>query len=303
VIAFLSYLFTWKTFELFTSIYPALKKEFAIGFLMLPSLLFWGSGIGKDSVMFAAIMNFVYCFYDLVIRKKSFIKNIISLIITAYFISLIRSYILFTLGPSLILMAGIYYRNVFKSPAVRFIALPVFLAGAVGGSYFFIKSVGSSVSTYSVENLQRTAEGFHSWHTTLGQTQGGSFYSLGDDVDYTPAGIMKKAPLALAITLFGPFIWQIRNPVMLMSGVESMIFLYFFLKVFFTVRIYRAYNLLFADHMLMLCIIFVIIMGIAIGITSFNYGALVRYRLPILPFFVTLLAIANYRMTGKSLMR
>jgi hypothetical protein len=303
IIAFVSYLFTWQMFLLFTSQYPKLKKELVIGFLMLPSLLFWGSGIGKDAIMFSALMNLVYCFYDMVIRKRNILKNMISLLITAYLISFIRSYVLFTMGPSLILMAGIYYRNLFRSPAVRFIALPVFLVGGLAGSFLFIRSVGSSVSTYNVESLQQTAEGFHSWHTTLGQTQGGSFYSLGDDVDYTTTGIIRKAPLALIITLFGPFFWQIRNPVMLMSGAESIVFLYYFIKVFFSVRIYRAYSILFSDHIIMLCMLFVVIMGIAIGITSFNYGALVRYRLPILPFFVTLIAVTNYKLTGKGLLK
>lgn len=302
LMAFITYLFTWNAFELFVTLYPKLIKDFEIGFLMLPSILFWGSGIGKDAIMFAAILNFVYCFYNLVIYKRNIFKNIISLIITVYLISLIRSYILFTMGPSLILMTGIYYRNLFRNPAVRFLALPVFLAVGIAGSVFFIKSVGNSASSYSLDSLQKTAEGFHSWHTTLGKTEGGSFYSLGNDVDYTLAGIIKKAPLALVIALFGPFVWQIRNPVMLMSGTESIIFLFFFIKIFFNVRIYKAYNILFSDHVIMLCLLFVIALGIAIGMTSFNYGALVRYRIPILPFFVMLISITKYKLTGKGVL-
>lgn len=301
--AFISYIFTWRAFRLFASLYPPLEKEFVIAFLMIPSVLFWGSGIGKDSISFACIMNMVYCFYEAVIQRKRGLRNIILFVITAYIISLIRSYILYTVLPGLLLMAGIYYRNLFQNVIVRFVALPIFLAAGIAGSFFMIKSIGSSAtaSSYSLDKLGKTAEGFHSWHTTLGETQGGSFYSLGDDVDYSPVGIMKKAPLALVITLFGPFIWQIRNPVMMMSGVESLIFLYFFIRVFFTVKLYKAYDILFKDHVLMLCVLVVVVLGIAIGITSFNYGALVRYKIPTLPFFAVLIAIANYRITGKGL--
>ena len=80
------------------------------------------------------------------------------------------------------------------------------------------------MQSYSLDSMQKTAEGFKSWHTYLGDTTGGSSYSLGY-FDYSAFGIARKAPLALVITLFGPFVWQIKNIVMLMSGVESFLFL------------------------------------------------------------------------------
>ena len=299
IYSFLTYFFTWRTFRLFVSLYPTLERELSIAFLMIPSVIFWGSAIGKDSVVFAAIMNLIYVYYDLAIKRNLKISNFVSLVVTVFIISLVRGYVLYTLIASLTLMTAIYYRNLFRSSIIRFIALPFFLLGGVGGAYLFIANIGSSASTYSVDSLQKTAEGFHSWHTTLGESVGGSFYSLGDDVDYSPIGILRKAPLALTITQFGPFIWQVRNPVMLISGVESLIFLFFFLKVFFSIKAYKAYNILFKDHVILFCICFIAILGIAIGMTSFNYGALVRYRIPMLPFFVSLLSIASLRIHNK----
>ena len=155
--------------------------------------------------------------------------------------------------------------------------------------------------SYSLDSMTKTAEGFKSWHTYLGAQQGGSAYSLGNDVDYSTAGILRKAPLAIAIALFGPFVWQIRNPVMLLSGIESLIFLYFFFKVFLNMRAYKALGIIFKDHLIMFCIPFVIIIALAVGMTSFNYGALVRYKIPLLPFFAVLIAITRYRInSGKS---
>ncbi len=296
IVCFLSYLFIFKTFKLFVSIYPMLDKEFAVAFLMIPSVIFWGSGVGKDVIMFSGIMYFVYCFYQLVILKKSIVTNIFKLLLTAYLISLVRGFIIITLAPCLILMAAIYYRNAFKNPVFRFIALPLFLGGGLAASYLFIQNIGTTMQSYSLDTMQKTAEGFKSWHTTLGETQGGSFYSLGNDVDYTTAGILRKAPIAIVVTLFGPFFWQIRNAVMLMSGIESLFFLYYFVKVFMNGKAYRALGVLFRDHVIMFCIPFIIIIAIAIGLTSFNYGALVRYKIPILPFFAVLIAVTRYRI-------
>lgn len=297
VFAFFTYLFTWKTFRLFVSIYPKLEKEFAIAFLMIPSVLFWGSGVGKDSIMFSAIMYFFYCFYQMVIRKRNMMYNFFALILCGFIISLIRGFILFTLAPSLMLMSAIYYRNVFRSPLIRFIALPLFLGLGGAASFLFIRSIGHTVESYSLESLQHTAQGFQSWHSSLSDTQGGnSAYSLGNDLDYSPASIIRKAPLAMMIALFGPFVWQIKNVVMLMSGMESLILTYFTFKIFFNVRAYRAIGSLSRDHVVVFCIPFIFIIATAIGLTSFNYGALVRYRIPILPFFVVLLSVARYRI-------
>ncbi len=296
VISFISYIFIFKTFRLFVAIYPALEKEFSIAFLMIPSVIFWGSAVGKDVIMFSGIMYSFYCFYQLIILKKDIVSNIFKLLVTAYLISLVRGFIIITLTPCLILMAAIYYRNAFRNPVIRFIALPLFLAGGLIASYLFIQNIGNTMQSYSLDSMQKTAEGFKSWHNTLGQRSETSAYSLGDGVNYSTAGILRKAPLAIAITLFGPFVWQIRNIVMLMSGAESLIFLYYFFRVFINVRAYRAIGILFRDHIIMFCIPFIIIIALAIGLTSFNYGALVRYKIPILPFFVVLLAVTRYRI-------
>ncbi|HLP19241.1 MAG TPA: hypothetical protein VK174_03035 [Chitinophagales bacterium] len=296
IFAAFSYYFIFKTFRLFVSIYPVLEKEFAIAFLMIPSAIFWGSGVGKDTIMFSGIMYFFYCFYRLVIWKQSIISNLIKLVITAYLISIVRGFVIVTLAPCLILMAAIYYRNSIQSSALRFLALPFFVGGGLLVSYIFIQNIGNQMQSYSLDSMQKTAEGFKSWHTYLGDTQGGSAYSLGSDVDYSPAGILRKAPLAIAIALFGPFFWQIRNPVMLLSGLESLAFLYFFFKVFLNMRAYRALGIIFKDHIIMFCIPFVIIIALAVGMTSFNYGALVRYKIPLLPFFAALIAITRYRI-------
>ena len=168
-----------------------------------------------------------------------------------------------------------------------------------GLSIFFVQSLGNSVSSYSIDSLQQKAEGFKSWHSYLGETQGGSAYSLGSDVEYTPVGILKQAPMAIAITLFGPFIWQVRNPVMLLSALESLLLLFYTLRALFNKRIYALLGILISDHLVVFCLAFVFILSIAVGITSFNYGALVRYRIPILPFFGMLLSLVSYRLGAR----
>lgn len=298
--AYISYRFIWEVFLLFVSIRPKLERSFAFAFLYVPSTVFWASAVSKDTINLCCIMVVTLSFYNLVILRKNIVRNIIILAVSGYILTLVRSFILFSLAPGLLLMAFNFFRNRIASSVVRFLALPVIIIGGVAFSYLFVQGIGSEVQSYSVDNMITKAEGFQSWHTYLGETKGGSFYSLGD-ISYTPVGILSAAPLALVLTLFGPFLWQVRNPVMLISGVESAIFLYFTLRVVFYPRVYRIFNILLRDHLLSLTIPFTIVVGIAIGITSFNYGALVRYKVSLLPFFASSIAIIYYHLTGKSI--
>lgn len=298
--AYISYQFQWKAFKLVASVYPTLHKQLAYAFLMIPSVLFWGSGVGKDSIMLGAILLLFYCFYNAVILRRSILKYVFIMLVTMYIISLIRSFILYAAVPCLFVMAAIYYQNSIKNGVVKFLIGPVLVVTAIAVSYLFVQSIGDAVDSYSVESLQQKAEGFKTWHSYLGETQGGSSYSLGGEMEYNASGILKMAPMAVIITLFGPFIWDVHNVVILLSAIESTFFLLFTLSVVLNRRMYKILNVLFKDHILMFCLPLVLILSIAIGLTSFNYGALVRYKIPVLPFFSALLIIVNYHLKKGS---
>ena len=81
---------------------------------------------------------------------------------------------------------------------------------------------------------------------------------------------------------------------MLLSGIESLVFLYMMFKIVFNKKVYKLWGAISSDPIVAFCIPFVLILAIAIGMTSFNYGALVRYKIPILPFFATTIILINY---------
>lgn len=297
--AFICYQFIWRVFRLLVSLYPALHKQLAFAFLMIPSVIFWGSGIGKDTIMLASIMSIFYCFYTLFIKKKIRPSYIFLLITSMYLTALIRGFILFTIIPCLMLMSVVYYQRQIKSSVLRFLIGPIILVAGMGGAFFFVKSLGDSVDSYKMDSLAKKAEGFRSWHSTLNRTEGGSGYTIGEDFSYTPAGVLAHAPIAAAIALFGPFPWQIRNFVMLLSGVEALAFLYFTIKIVFNRKIYRLFGVLSSDPIIAFCIPFTLILAVAIGLTSFNYGALVRYKIPVLPFFALSIILINYNLDKK----
>lgn len=299
--SYISYQFIFRTFHLLAGVYPKLQQQLAFAFLMIPSAIFWGSGLGKDTIMLGSIMAFFYCYYKMVIQKNVKIRYVLMMLVSAYIIALIRGFILFTIVPSLLLMTTVYYQNKIGNSFLRFAVGPIFIIAGLGGSLLFIRSLGDSVESYKLDTLAQKAEGFRSWHTYLGKTEGGSSYSIGGDIQYTPVGILKQAPIAIVTTLFGPFVWQIRNFVMLLSGVESLAFLYFTITLLFNQKIYKLFSVLARDHIIVFCVPFILVLGIAIGLTSFNYGALVRYKIPIIPFFATTIILIKYHLSTNKL--
>jgi len=55
----------------------------------------------------------------------------------------------------------------------------------------------------------------------------------------------------------------------------------------------RSLKKISSDPALLFCVSFIFVLGISIGLTSFNYGALVRFRIPLLPFLATFLVVMS----------
>jgi hypothetical protein len=288
---FLSYLAIFKLFTLFCKFYPKHIEGLSFAFLKVPSAIFWGSCVNKDTICLAMLCVLFYSFYRLFIEFKLWPKYFFALIISAYLVFNIKSYILVAATPGLIMFALINYQNKVLSGGLRNLFAPLMIVVAALTFFLLYQSLSQTFTEFSEESLAVKAEGFKSDHLSIQDRAGGSGYSLGDDMDYSPASIIKKTPLALVIALFGPFPWQVRNAVMLVSSIESTYFLYLFISVFFSGYGLSKIRTLTTDPVFLFCVSFTIVLGVSIGLTSFNYGALVRFRIPFLPFLATMLMV------------
>ena len=282
LMSFISFLGSWRLFRVFNDILPNRKYwNFAAAFVV-PSMIFWGSGILKDTLTLAAFNFLIYEVYFLSENRKFSIRRILMIIICAYLIFKLKSYILIAFVPS---MAFIFYRylsETLRSSVLKF-ALKPFLIILFGLFVFFgLTYLGETSEKYSVEGLEQQAKGFHSWHTTTA----GSAYSLGD-VEYSFLGVVRKIPASLEVTFFRPYFWETQNTVMDVSALEGFLTFILILLVFIRWKFNRVSDLLkngFLVGLLIYCLIF----AVAIGFTSYNFGALMRYKIPIssLIFFI-----------------
>ena len=70
LLAWICYSGIWKLFLLFNEQFPQLQKQFAISILFIPSVVFWGSGLLKDTITISAVGWFTYSFYIFFIKSQ-----------------------------------------------------------------------------------------------------------------------------------------------------------------------------------------------------------------------------------------
>jgi hypothetical protein len=293
----LSFLGGWKLFQVLRDILPEKEKYAFWAVFLIPSVIFWGGGIMKDTVTLFAINFIIHLLYFSVFKRKFKPISIIGIVFLSYIIIGLKAYIILAFLPGVFLGIYILFSQSLKSKMIKYIISPLLFFLLIGGSFFGLNLVGEGSEKYQASNLEWKVKGFHSWHTDVG----GSSYSLGE-IDYTAAGVARKIPAALNVTFFRPYLWESRNPVMFIGAIESSIFFVIFIYLlirleFRVIREIKQYAILYG--MLIYCFIF----GFAVGFTTYNFGALARYKIPILSLFGFIMLFLLHRARVKSRIR
>jgi hypothetical protein len=276
----------WALYHVFYRMYPQLHLYLAIAVLFIPSVFFWGSGILKDTITMGALGWATYGIYYLMIAKRHVWISALILFASLFTIYTIKIYILLCFLPAAILWIAYIRMSKVKNIILKIMIAPVVLILAGIGGYYSIIKVAENNPRYNIETIAETAEETARWIHYVSQREQGSAYSLGD-FDYSPAGMARKFPLAVWVTLYRPYLWESHNIVMLFSALESFALLLFTLYVFYQVGFARVFGHITSKPVLTFCFVFAIIFSFAVGLTTYNFGTLVRYKIPMYPFFIS----------------
>ena len=287
----------WRLYLVFTDAFPKLKKELAISILFMPSVIFWGSGILKDSISLAAIGWFVYGFYFGMVKGEKIFWHIILAALASFVIISVKPYILYALIPgSLVWLTG-NISNKIESKFFRRLTIPLMFAISISSGYFILSSLGSQLGKFSINSLLERA--VITQQDLKKDYYGGHSFDIGD-FEATPTGILKKFPIAVSSGLFRPFLWEARNPMMLVSALENAYILYLTVMILLRMPFRRITQIIGSNQLLVFSLLFAVFFSFSVGLTTSNFGALVRYRIPSLPFFVS--AILIVRSTNRNML-
>lgn len=242
----------------------------------------------------------VYCFYMIFYKKDRRIKYIIALVLFSYIMLKIRSFVFFTLAPTLMLSLYVLYSNKIKSAAVRTVVAPFLLTIMAVGAIALIQLTSNVNARYSLDTLEKRAHDTQWWHSKVQEMEGdkGSGYSLGEATT-SVTGLASRFPLAVNVSLFRPYIWEINGPIMLQASIESIFIFFLTLSIFFRAGPISFIKYPLKDPLLAFALSFGIMYAFGVGVTSNNFGALVRYKIPAIPMYLCAIFMIRYFASNK----
>lgn len=289
----ISFTGTWALFRTFATKYPQYTKYIAWCTLFIPSTIMWGSGIFKDTICIGCLGWLTYGAFRLLINREFSFWNIFVVILSFIMIKVIKIYILLAFIPALVMWILFTYSHKIQSAAGRF-ALKLFvILGCVGGSFIFAQKFAMELGKYSLNNIAKTSYITRSYINSVSGDEG-SGYDLGA-FDPSIGGMLKKFPLAVNVTLFRPYLWEAKKAIVLFNGLEAFLFLLITIKVLLVVGPRKVWGTIAKDPTIQFCLIFTLIFAFAVGISSYNFGSLSRYRIPCLPFYALALILIYYK--------
>ncbi len=281
----LSFSGMWAMYMTFAKIRPQVYKELAIAVFFLPSVFFWGSGLLKDSLCIGALGWIFYAFYRGAIEKKNILRCVLIGIAAAQIIASMKVYILLAFIPPAALWVFNENTARIRSAAMRWVAKPLLLSVGLAVALYAMSSIAAADARFNLEKIGEQSKLTATYLQGVSQNENGSGYNIGEQ-DGTLGGMAKLAPQAVVVALFRPFLWEARNPTMALSALEATYFLLFTLRIFWRVGFMKALQTIASQPVLTLCFVFSLIFAISVGISSGNFGTLVRYKIPLMPFYL-----------------
>lgn len=295
IMSMLSFIGSFKLFQLMNKILPDRQRIiFGINFL-IPTALFWTSGLLKDTITFMCFALVCYFFYEILYHSRRRIPYSALAVLLILITLKLKAYIILSFLPWVLITLLFYAFNRIGNQAIRVILGPLVILVILGAGYFGVSYMIANNAEYNADNLFSKIRGFHTWHTQLG----GSAYNLGE-MEYTEIGLLKKVPAAINVSLFRPYPWESGSALILLNSLESMGILTLFIWTFARLR-FRFFSILWKNPYLIGAFFFCLFFAFSIGITSYNFGALSRFKVPLTALFVFIIFYALQQQRSKSL--
>jgi len=271
-LAFTGSVLFYRAFRLAFPHHPSTLYRLIIFFL--PSILFWSASLGKESWLFFASGVAAYGLARYFHQSR--LSGVIMAAVGLWLIFIIRPHIAGFMILALVTTVLFY----FWSRETRRYPLVWILGGAIiiGLAIYFLPVAQNYIGIDEL-TIAEVEESYQLYQVNT--SQGGSrfqAYSI-----FNPVG------LAMGITtvLFRPFVWEARNPLVLVSALEATLWLFLFwsCRQTFWARI-RAIK---TDPWLAFLAFYVLLLTLAFTTMS-NFGILTRQRVLLLPFLWMLVA-------------
>jgi len=167
-----------------------------------------------------------------------------------------------------------------------------------------LHSFDQELGVYAVHDLTASIKHLNSSFVSMNGNEGAeSNFALGVGFDGSLKGLAKLAPVAVFTTFFRPFLWESHKASQLLASLESLILLFFTLFVLFKSGVKSFIKMILTDPLIMYCFLFSFVFAMFVGASTLNFGTLVRYKIPCLPFYAISIFLIYEKVKQKSFKR
>ena len=263
---FISFLGCIALYKVFKHFYNTQNLSIIFGCFLLPSTLYFTSGVSKELFVFAGLCFFLHALYFSVVNGFM-AKKIFVLIISFLLIFMIRNYIAAILFPCAVIYAFCYRLKASAAMGFALFFLLAIVTIAVM-EYFQIKKSPLNL----IAKRQNAFIDLGKAHTDFNY----------DTLQPTLKSFANAAPKSFRSVFLSPLPFEFNSKITLVYFAEMLSY-YILLFLLFFYHKKNNHNKSFT----IFTVVFSLILMMVIGYTITNFGALVRYRSLYLPFLIT----------------
>lgn len=243
---------------------------------ILPSSILWLVGSLKETVLIFGLGLFLFGALEMMKKKSVQTKSIIVLIVGVFILIQIKIYFLLVLIP---VMAAYLFNHQWKLSFYKYVFALVFFGSAV---LLFFHLLNIDIS----ETISRKQ---HEFISHMEATKAGSAFEI-TPIQPSYLELLWRAPIAALTSLIRPFAPSGFGEILMV--LENIIFVSI---LAFWFKDYRSKRLTQNENALWILPLAIILLAL-IGLTTPVFGAIMRYRAPILLLLVLVFTPANFKL-------
>ena len=268
-----------------TQRWPSKAKHAAIAFLFFPSVVFWSSGLNKESIVIGCMGFLIGVFIKYYFRiVRIHWHHLIIVSIGTYVIWTVKYYYAALLFPLMFSLLFISYTNSYLKRKNAGWAQ----AAVWGLSFIVLLFTGSFL--HPILHIDSFFQNLYYQHNAIVALSDPKGFIQFNALEPNAGRFISNIPLALFSGLFRPGIWDAHNLFQWLAALENLMLLIFSVGSLWNIsKISGRKN----QWLLGATIIYIVILATVLAFAAPNFGALVRYKIGFLPLFVFIVILDN----------
>ena len=256
-------------YKAFVDHFKGHEKGLFVAIFLLPTVIFWSSGVLKENLLMIGLGAVLWGAMASPGTRRT-AGQYAALVFGVALLSLVKSYVILCMMPGL--LSWWWARSNMQGVVWKFLLVhAVVIGGALG--------MGHGLPGPSVVDLLATQQ--RDFTGMVREVAAGSLIEL-PVLEPSLESLLRNAPHALYVTYLAPVFGWSFGPMALAAAAESLALLILMASLLSRTHRYRRPDL----PLLLFFLSFLILLAVLIGWTTPVLGAVVRYRMPLLPFLI-----------------